>query len=69
MSDFKGREAGIDDESNRPEVRSDPPRDESEEPTETSPKRPNEEIPIEGASRPGTDEKKPTGEDLDSGNE
>ena len=71
MSDFKSRERepGIDAESNRPDVRSDPPRDDSEEPTETSPKRRNEEIPVEGASRPGADEKKPTGEDVDSGNE
>ena len=71
MSDFEGRERepGTDEQSDRPDERNAPPRNESEEPTETSARRPNEEIPVEGASRPGTDEKKPTGEDVDSGNE
>ncbi len=71
MSDFEGRERepGIDDQPNRPDERDAPPRSESEEPTETRPGREDQESPREGASRPGEREQKPTGEDVDSGNE
>ena len=68
MSDFEGRERepSTDEESNRPDERNAPPRTGSEESKET---RPTREISDEGASRSGQSERKPTGEDVDSGNE
>jgi|SoiMetStandDraft_2_1073263.scaffolds.fasta_scaffold1147568_1 hypothetical protein len=71
MSDFEGRERepGTDEQSDRPDERNAPPRNESEEITETRPRRENQESPGEGASRSGQPEQKPTGEDVDSGNE
>src|SRR5262245_51863131 len=68
MSDFEGRERepGTDEESNRPDERNAPPRTESEESKES---RPTRENPDEDASRSGQSERKPTGEDVDSGNE
>ena len=70
MSDFEGRERepGIDEEPNRPDERNAPPRTESDESKETSPTREIPEEAREGASA-GQHESKPTGEDVDSGNE
>ena len=71
MSDFEGRERepGIDEESNRPDERKAPPRTESEELEDTRPTPQSPEDPGEGSSRSGQREQKPTGEDVDSGNE
>jgi len=71
MSDFEGRERdpGIDEESNRPDERNAPPRSESEGSAETGPRRENEESSGDDASRSIEREQKPTGEDVDSGNE
>lgn len=71
MSDFEGRERepGIDKESDRPDERNAPPRTESEESKETRPTPQSPKDPGEGSSRSGQSEQKPTGEDVDSGNE
>jgi hypothetical protein len=71
MSDFEGRERepGIDDESNRPDERKAPPRTESDESEETLPTPRTPKDPEESSSRSGQREQKPTGEDVDSGNE
>ena len=71
MSDFEGRERepGIDEKSNPPDERNAPPRTESEESKETRPGSKSPEDPAESASRSSRHEQKPTGEDVDSGNE
>ncbi len=71
MSDIEGRERGpgIDEESNRPDERNAPPRTGSEESKETRPAPQSLEEPGESSSRSGQRGQKPTGEDVDSGNE